>query len=140
MDYKEPELWYSDNNNGLMLEKVPCTITNYKPPAPVLNRKSNKVLLGYTHFQEKLKADTIIKFSMAFVIETEEDKKNFINFRNRYNDSFYFIDEFNITYKGCLQSNYDAETPVEGDIYYIAVEMLCPHEVSGYLQGEDDGL
>ncbi|MGY0372471.1 hypothetical protein [Clostridium sp. JNZ J1-5] len=134
MVYDEPKLYFS-NIDGTKGTEVQGVITNYKPPVPVLNNKGNKVLLGYTHFQEGIKADTNIKFSIAFDINTEIDKENFKEFRSKYNEYFYFKDEFNTIYKGKFVNTYDIDMPIEGDIYYIGLELLCGHDISGYEEG-----
>lgn len=139
MDYKEPKLYYS-TGNGKIGVQVPCCITNYKPPVPILNRKGNKVLLGYTHFQEKLKSDTAVRFTAAFDINSKKDQEDFKTFRKRYNEIFYFQDEMETLYKGVFQNSYDVETPIEGDIYYVSLEMVCPHDINGYVEGEEDGF
>ncbi|WP_039282113.1 hypothetical protein [Clostridium massiliodielmoense] len=134
MDYKEPKLYYCTPNGGKGAE-VKCIITNYNPPVPILNTVGNKSLLGYTHFQEELKADTKIKFSIAFDINTQKDIDNFKEFRSRYSEYFYFVDELNTTYKGKLVNEYNIEMPIEGDIYYIQLEILCGHDIVGYKEG-----
>lgn len=133
MVYNEPKLYFSneDETKGTEVQGV---ITNYKPPVPVINNKGNKVLLGYTHFQEGLKADTKIKFSIAFDINTQEDINNFKLFRSRYNEYFYFKDELGTLYKGKLVNSYDINMPIEGEIYYISLELLCGHDISGYVE------
>ena len=138
MVYNEPKLYYS-NSDGTRGAEVKGIITNYKPPAPAINNKGNRVLLGYTHFQDGIKADTQIKFSIAFDMNTEEDIKNFKEFRSRYNEYFYFMDEFNIIYKGKFVNTYDIEMPIEGDIYYISLELLCGHDITGYVEGDTSG-
>ncbi|MCB2300399.1 hypothetical protein [Clostridium tagluense] len=130
MEYNEPKLFYSNADKTKGAE-VPGTITNYKPPAPVLDTKGNKVLLGYTHFQDGIKSDTIIKFTIVFDINSIEDVNNFKKFRSKYNEFFYFVDELKTLYKGRLTGAYEIDSPIEGDIYYIGLEMLCGHDIMG---------
>lgn len=135
MKYNEPKLYFS-NEDGTKGIEVQAVVANYKPPAPILNNKGNKVLLGYTHFQQELKSDTKIKFSIVFDINTQEDINNFKEFRSKYNEYFYFIDELETLYKGKFINEYNIETPIEGEIYYISLELLCGHDISGYKEGD----
>ncbi|MBU3171349.1 hypothetical protein [Clostridium estertheticum] len=130
MVYNEPKMYFSNKDKTKGTE-VLGTIANYKPPCPVLNNKGNKVLLGYTHFQEGIKADTQIKFSIVFDINTVEDINNFKKFRSKYNEYFYFKDELDTLYRGKFVGTYEIDSPIEGDIYYIALEMLCGHDIAG---------
>ncbi|MBM7869296.1 hypothetical protein JOC70_000765 [Clostridium pascui] len=109
-----------------------ATITNYKPPTPVTLRKGNKSLTGYTVFQDAVKSDTLIKFSVAFETHTPDQIVQFKNFRNKYTERFIFIDEFGTEYRGYFQGNFDLDTPIEGDIYYISCELLCPCGIEGW--------
>lgn len=115
-------------------------ITNYKPPVPVTLRKGNKSLRGYTIFQEPIKSDTLIKFSVAFETHTPEQIVKFKTFRSKYTERFIFIDEFNTEYRGYLQGGLSLETPIEGDIYYMSCELLCPCGIEGWKDGDDSGL
>ncbi|KEI05684.1 hypothetical protein G8V03_12155 [Clostridium botulinum D/C] len=138
MDYREPKLYYSDEN-GEKSVQVQCIVTNYKPPVPILNTVGNKPLLGFTHFQDELKSDTKINFSIAFDINTQQDIDNFKEFRIRYSEYFYFVDELNTIYKGKLVNEYNIDMPIEGDIYYVQLELLCGHDISGYKEGDTIG-
>lgn len=113
-------------------------ITNYKPPVPVTLRKGNKSLTGYTVFQDPIKSDTLIKFSVAFETHTPEQINRFKEFRNRYTERFIFIDEFGTEYRGYFQGNFDLGTPIEGDIYYMSCELLCPCGIVGW--SDSNGL
>lgn len=115
-------------------------ITNYRSPVPVTLRKGNKSLTGYTVFQKPIKSDTVIKFSIAFEIHTDEQKNAFKEFRNRYTERFIFIDEFGVEYRGYFQGNFDLTTPIEGDIYYMNCELLCPCPITGWEEGLDSEL
>ncbi|KEI12796.1 hypothetical protein FDJ70_07560 [Clostridium botulinum] len=130
MKYNEPQLFFCENNKKG--NNVGGVITKYKPPAPKLEVKSNKVLLGYTHFQEEIKSDTVIKFSIAFDISSEVDKLKYLKFIRSYNQYFYFVDEFGVKFKGKFVNTFDTDMPIEGEIYYISLEMLCPHSVEGF--------
>ncbi|AVP54538.1 hypothetical protein C3B72_05125 [Clostridium tetani] len=109
-----------------------AVITNYKPPVPVTLRKGNKSLTGYTVFQDAIKSDLSIKFSVAFETHTPEQIAKFKEFRNRYNERFIFIDEFGTEYRGYFQGNFDIDTPIEGDIYYMSCELICPCGIEGW--------
>ncbi len=124
MDYNEPKL-YADGN------LINCTITNYKPPRPVIQRIANKPLNGYSKFQIVGQCDTLITFTVVFNIETMDDVNAYKSFMSSYNKEFTFIDEWNKSYTGFLQGDWDMASPIEGDVYYIGVEMLCPCDVGG---------
>ncbi|WP_315114560.1 hypothetical protein [uncultured Clostridium sp.] len=128
------QLKYDNNvNTGAM-------ITNYKPPVPTQKRKGNKSLTGYTVFQKPIKSDTLIRFSVAFETHTPEQINKFKEFRRKYNERFIFIDEFGTEYRGYFQNNFDIDTPIEGDIYYMSCELLCPCDITGWKAGNDNGL
>ncbi|MGU9539652.1 hypothetical protein ACQX0N_11875 [Clostridium tepidum] len=128
------DLLYEDGTN------VGGIISNYKPPRPAHFRKGIRTIDGYTYFQKDITSDCIISFSITFQIKGKDDKetesniKKFIKFRNNYGSRFIFVDEFGTKYKGYFQNKYDIDTPIEGDIYYIGLEMLCNHEVSGWVK------
>ncbi|BFN04377.1 hypothetical protein [Clostridium tetani] len=73
-----------------------------------------------------------IKFSVAFETHTPEQIAKFKEFRNRYNERFIFIDEFGTEYRGYFQGNFDIDTPIEGDIYYMSCELICPCGIEGW--------
>lgn len=114
-------------------------ITNYKPPVPTQTRKGNKTLIGYTVFQDEVESDTLIKFSVAFETHTTEQIAQFKRFRSKYNERFILIDEFKTEYRGYFQNKLDADTPIEGDIYYMSIEMLCPCPLTGW-KGDSNEL
>lgn len=124
---------YDDGSN------VGGIVCKYKPPIPASLRQGNKSLHGYTIFQDKSKSDTKIKFSVAFETKTEEQIDNFLKFRTNFNERFVLIDEFRIEFRGYLSGNLDIDTPIEGDIYYISLEMLCPCGLDGW-KGENNEL
>nr|KEH90491.1 hypothetical protein Z963_p0048 [Clostridium botulinum C/D str. It1] len=115
------------------------TVTNYKPPVPVDLRKGNKSLHGYTIFQDAIATDTLIKFSIAFETHTKEEIDKFKLFRSKYSERFIFLDEFGTEFRGYLQGKIEIDTPIEGDIYYISLEMLCPCGIDGW-KGESNAL
>ncbi|APF26774.1 hypothetical protein HYI18_17255 [Clostridium botulinum] len=126
MIYNEPKMYYEDG------AEVKGVITNYKPPIPVLSNIKNKPIKGNTRFQKiNSKNDTKIKFSLAFDIATS-GKKEYKKFLIHYGDLFKFIDEWGYIYTGKIDSNIDIDMPIEADIYYIGVELLCNCEVSGF--------
>ena len=119
-------------------------ITNYTPATPSTFRQGVKTVHGYTYFQKnKKKSDCTINFTIAFQIkgrsetETKNNINKFLNFRNNYQERFIFVDEFNTKYKGYIQNRYDIKTPIEGDIYYIDVTLLCNHDVSGWVKDNE---
>ncbi|PRR77697.1 hypothetical protein CLLI_22610 [Clostridium liquoris] len=132
-DFKLDLLYEDGTNTG-------AVISSYKPPRPAYFRKGIRTIDGYTYFQKDIKSDCIIDFTIAFQIKGKTDSETlsninkFIKFRNRYTERFIFIDEFGTTYKGYFQNKYDLDTPIEGDIYYINLELLCNHEVSGWVK------
>lgn len=117
---------YDDGSN------VGGIVCKYKPPIPVSLSQGNKSLHGYTIFQDKSKSDTKIKFSIAFETKTEEQINKFLKFRTNVDERFIFIDEFGIEFRGYLVGNLDIDTPIEGDIYYISLEMLCACSLDGW--------
>ncbi|MCD3254341.1 hypothetical protein [Clostridium botulinum] len=137
--YKEPKLFYTDKETNKKGAKVGGFIFNYIPPTPVLNVKENKPLLGYTTFQNNLKSDTKINFTLYFGFNEENEElrekqiQEFLKFRSSYNEWFYFEDEFNTLLKGRITKKFDIKIPeqFEGEIYYIDVELLCPHGLEG---------
>lgn len=126
-----------DYLDGLTLKyedgsEVMAVITNYTPAVPSFKIIKNKPLKGNTHFQKiRGKNDTKIKFSVVFDIANhgrDSYKKFMLHIGT---DLFTFIDEWNYTYTGMLQESVSMDMPIEGDIYYVGVEMLCNCEVSG---------
>ncbi|EKQ52750.1 MULTISPECIES: hypothetical protein [unclassified Clostridium] len=125
MVYNEPKLFYEDGS------EVNGVVTNYKPPLPSFNTIKNKPLKGNTRFQTiNGKNDTKIRFTLAFNI-IDCGKDSYKKFLIHYGDLFKFKDEWGYTYTGRLEPSMDIDMPIEADIYYIAVEMLCNCEVSG---------
>lgn len=120
-------------------------ISNYKPPRPAYFRKAVRTVSGYSQFQDNVKSDCIIELTIAFQIkgkndaETQANAEKYLNFIRRYSERFTLINEFGVTYKGYFQEKFDLNTTIEGDIYYIATEMLCNHDVSGWVS-DNDGL
>lgn len=114
-------------------------ITNYKPPRPAYFRKAVRTISGYSKFQDNIKSDCIIEFTIAFQIkgetdaETQVNAQKYLEFVKRFSERFTLINEFRTIYKGYFQNKFDPDTPVEGDIYYISTEMLCNHDVSGWV-------
>lgn len=125
MVYNDPQLFYEDGS------EVNGVITNYKPPIPSFRIIKNKPIKGNTRFQTlKGKNDTKIKFSVAFNI-IDSGTASYKKFMSHYGDLFQFIDEWGDTYTGRIETNLDIDMPIEADIYYISVEMLCNCEVTG---------
>lgn len=126
-----------DYLDGLTLKyedgsEVIAVITNYTPALPSFKLIKNKPLKGNTRFQNiKGKNDTKIKFSVVFDISThgKDSYKKFLAHAGV--DLFTFIDEWNYTYTGRILESMSMDMPIEGDIYYVGVEMLCNCEVSG---------
>lgn len=119
------KLFYEDGS------EVNGVITNYKPPLPSFKLIKNKPLKGNTRFQTiNGKNDAVIKFSVAFDI-SECGQDEYKKFMAHYKDLFKFEDEWGRSYTGRFQTNMDMDMPIEGEIYYIGVELLCNCEVSG---------
>ena len=133
------QLLYSDGAD------TGAAITNYKPPRPAYFRKAVRTVSGYSQFQDNVRSDCIIEFTAAFQIkgntdaETQVNAQKYLEFVKRYSERLTLINEFGITYKGYLQNKFDLDTTIEGDIYYISLEMLCNHDVSGWVS-DNDGL
>ncbi len=139
LDAFDIELQYS---NGVNTGGV---ITNYKPPRPAYFRKAVRTISGYSQFQDNIKSDCIVEFTVVFQIkgetdaETQVNAQKYLEFVSRYAERFILINEFGIPYKGYFQNKYDLDTSIEGDVYGIAIEMLCNHDVSGWVS-DDNGL
>ena len=119
------KLYYEDGT------EVNGVITNYKPPLPSFKVIKNKPLKGNTRFQKiNGQNDARIKFSVVFDI-SECGSSAYIKFMNHYHDLFKFVDEWGRYYTGHLETGIDIDMPIEGEIYYIGVEMHCNCEVSG---------
>lgn len=122
-----------------------AVITNYKPPRPAYFRKGIRTISGYTQFQENVKSDCIVEFTAAFQIkgetdaETQSNAQKYLTFLTRCTERFTLINELGVTYKGYIQEKFDPDTPIEGDIYYISTELLCNHDISGWVS-DDDGF
>ncbi|MEY7998602.1 hypothetical protein AB8U03_00050 [Clostridium sp. Mt-5] len=120
-------------------------ITNYKPPRPAYFRKGIRTISGYTQFQENIKSDCIVECTLSFQIkgdtdaETQANAQKYLTFLSRCTERFTLINEFGVTYKGYIQEKFDPDTPIEGDIYYIAIQLLCNHDISGWVS-DDNGL
>lgn len=133
------QLLYSDGAD------TGAAITNYKPPRPAYFRKAVRTVSGYSQFQDNVKSDCIVEFTVAFQIKGDTDAKTQINaqkyleFVRRYSERLTLVNEFGVTYKGYLQEKFDLDTTIEGDIYYIATQMLCNHDVSGWT-GDTDAV
>ena len=133
------QLLYSDGAD------TGAVITNYKPPRPAYFRKTVRTVSGYSQFQDNVKSDCIIEFTAAFQIkgntdaETQVNAQKYLNFLRKCTERLTLVNEFGILYKGYLQDHFEPSTPVEGDIYYIATQLLCNHDVSGWVS-DNDGL
>ncbi|WPC42966.1 hypothetical protein [Clostridium sp. JS66] len=131
------ELFYDDGT------ETGGIISNYKPPRPAYFRKGVRTISGYTQFQDNVKSDCIIEFMISFQIkgntdvETEANAQKYMKFIQKYSQRFILKNEFGIIYKGYIQNKFDLNTPIEGDIYYINVEMLCNHDISGWVSDLD---
>ncbi|MBC2579998.1 hypothetical protein [Clostridium sp. DJ247] len=118
-------------------------INNYKPPKPAYFRKGTRTIGGYTQFQNNTASDCIIDFTIVFQIkgntdiETVANAQKYMKFIQNYANRFILINEFGIVYKGYIQNKFDLNTPIEGDIYYIDVELLCNHSVTGWVSDDD---
>lgn len=133
LDDFKVELQYSNGAN------TGGTITNYKPPRPAYFRKAVRTISGYSQFQDNVKSDCIVEFTVVFQIKADTDieiqsnVQKYLDFVSRFSERFILINEFGIPYKGYIQNKYDLDTSIEGDIYYISIEMLCNHDVSGWV-------
>ncbi|PJI07039.1 MULTISPECIES: hypothetical protein [Clostridium] len=117
-DYNEPQLLCEGT-------KVNCTITDYTPPKPSIKRIANKTLNGHSKFQQVGGTDCLIDFTVVFNIE-DGNITDYKNFMASFYKEFTFIDEWGYNYTGYMQGDWQVKNPIEGDIYYIPVEMICP--------------
>lgn len=71
-----------------------------------------------------------MKFSLVFdiVIYGKDLYKKFLFY---YYDLFKFEDEWGYWYIGRFEESMFMDMLIEGDIYYVGVEMLCSCEVDG---------
>ncbi|MCD3223781.1 hypothetical protein [Clostridium botulinum] len=144
--YKEPVLYFTDENNKNKGELVGGFIFNYVPPTPDIHVHRNKPLKGFSTFQEAEKHDTKINFTIGFMFdEKDEDLRQkqtaqFLDFRKRYNEWFWFEDEFGVLFKGKIVKKFDIKVPeqFEGETYYIDIELLCPCSLDGW-KNKDEG-
>lgn len=136
-DFKINLLFDNETDTG-------ATIINFKAPHPCNLRRCIKTVNGYSYFEEvSSKSDCKLSFTAVFQIKDDTDEKTknnidkFIKFRNNYQERFTIIDEFGIKYKGYFQGKYEIDSKIEGDIYYIDLEMLCNHDVSGWIRDNE---
>lgn len=98
---------------------VNCLITDYNPPSPSRNLGKNKVLRGYTRYQDMTVADTEIKFSAVF------NGQSFLEFMQKSNEPFYFVDEFGICYRGIFPDNVEPKNIAMNELYSVELTMIA---------------
>lgn len=98
---------------------VNCLITEYNPPKPKTNINSNKILRGFTRYQEMTVADTEIQFTAIF------DGLNFLDFIHQSNIPFYFVDEFGICYRGIFPESINPKSIAINQAYQIELNMIA---------------
>lgn len=139
-DFKTSLSYFSD------WKDTGAIITKYKPARPANFRQGVQTISGYTKFQQNYNSDCIVEFTLAFQIkantegETQKNIQNYYDFLCRSSEKFVFSSELGRTYVGYIQDKFEQDTPIEGDIYYIATELYCPHNIGGLGSGGIDGL
>ncbi len=108
-------------DNVLVYEakKVNCLISEYEPAKPIRNLGSNKTLRGFTRFQEMAESDTEISFTAAF------NGLDFIEFMQKSDNIFYFIDEFGICYRGIFADDIKPSHIALNEVYVIELTMTA---------------
>lgn len=98
---------------------VDCLITEYKPPKPLKNVGSNKVLRGFTRYQEMSSADTEIKFTACF------NGLHFLEFIQKSDKPFYFVDEFGVCYRGIFSESIEPKSIALNEVYIVELNMVA---------------
>lgn len=103
-------------------KEVNAIINTNKPPRPNVELASQKVLRGFTVFQEHVQQDTIIEFTASL------DPIHYLEFIRNYRKIFYAIDELSICYRGVFPSKVDVAN-LGNSLYVVALEMYCDQSV-----------
>lgn len=95
-------------------------ITEHKPPKPARNLSAQKILRGYTRYQEMTESDTEIELTICL------NGLDYHDFIMRYEGIFYFLDEFGVLYRGTFPDSPDNKSIAMNSIYYIDLKLMCP--------------
>jgi len=98
---------------------VNCLVTEYTPPKPSKNVGSINVLRGFTRFQEMSVADTEINFTAVF------EGLSFLEFMQKSDEPFYFVDEFGICYRGIFPESIDPKNIAMNQVYSVELTMIA---------------
>lgn len=103
--------------------EVNCLITKYTPPRPAKNITQNKILRGFTRFQEMQESDTEIEFSVAF------SDMEFLDFQRNHDKIYYFIDEFGVCYRGLFATTYEPDKVALNSVYVIGLKLVASQKL-----------
>ena len=78
-----------------------------------------RVLRGYSRFQEMVASDTEIVFTAVF------DGLHFHEFMSRCDEPFYFLDEFGVCYRGIFQEVIEPEAIAMNEVYQVELTMIA---------------
>lgn len=100
-----------------------CLIKSYFPPKPVQGLAQNKILRGFSIFQEMTQSDTQIEFEAAF------DGLHFHEFMKNRKQVFYFLDEFGVCYRGVFNDAIEPKSIALNKLYFVSVTFTSGSEV-----------
>ena len=98
-------------------------ITRYTPPTPQNHLVQNPTIRGFTRTQQIRESDTKIDFSAVFL-----DGIDYQDFIVNHQSIYYFVDEFNIVYRGVFPDRVDPEMIARGSAYVVSLSMFCPQK------------
>ncbi|OON99141.1 MAG: hypothetical protein ATN35_02200 [Epulopiscium sp. Nele67-Bin004] len=103
---------------------VPCLITTYQPAKPIRNLASNKVLRGNIQYQQMIKSDTEINFTATF------SGLEYHYFMSICEDTFYFVDEFGICYRGIFPEDTEPNMIAMNCVYAVELCMRSCNQIA----------
>lgn len=103
-------------------KRINTTISKYTPPKPIKNLVQNNTLRGHSRFQQMKASDTSIKFTALFT------GKDYLEFITASDEIFYFIDEFDVVYRGIFPENIEPSSIAMNAIYAVNLEMIAPQK------------
>lgn len=98
---------------------IKCIINSYYPPTPVKGLADNKILRGFSVYQEMVESDTKIEFTAIF------QGKYFHEFMINNDKIYYFLDEFGVCYRGSFPEMIEPKSIALGEIYGITLTMIA---------------
>lgn len=98
---------------------VDCLIMEHSPAKPIKNINANKTIRGFTRFQEMTASDTEIAFTAGF------DGIAFLEFMQKSDEAFYFVDEFGICYRGIFNENIEPKNIAINEVYFVELSMTA---------------